>query len=137
MFYLRVEMSKCKPTRGGIIKWKSFIKRMANGLRERNPGYCFAPGPNKVTILYKRRRGRGVYTYVVVYVWVVGVVKQRSFVHFLRFFRPVEFEQNVSAIYVRLRVIGSHADGLPVKHVRLFQTRLIFSYQIGQIQQNV
>lgn len=111
---------------------------MANGLRESNPATVSLQDPIKLRYYrYKRRRGRGVCTYVVVYVWVVGVVKQRSFVHFLRFFRPVEFEQNVSAIYVRLRVIGSHADGLPVKHVRLFQTRLIFSYQIGQIQQNV
>jgi len=79
----------------------------------------------------------GEYTHIIIYVRVVGVVKQSPLVHFLRFLRPVELEQNVSAIYVRLRVIRPHADGLSVQHVRLFQARLIFGYQIGQVQQNV
>jgi len=55
----------------------------------------------------------------------------------LRLFRSVELEQNVTPVYIRLCVIGTHADGLPVQHVRLFQTRLVFSDQIGQVQQDV
>jgi hypothetical protein len=51
--------------------------------------------------------------------------------------QPVQFEKDVSPVNVGLRVIRSHADGLSVQHVSLFQSRLIFGDQICQVQEHI
>lgn len=75
-------------------------------------------------------------TYIVMNVRIVTVVSQSSLKHVLRLFRSIQFDQNVPPIDVRLHEIRTHANSLPVQAVRLFQSRLILGYQIGQIHEN-
>lgn len=51
--------------------------------------------------------------------------------------QPVEFEKDVSSVNIGLSVIRPHADCLSVQHVGLFQSRLIFSDQICQVQEHI
>ena len=100
-------------------------------------------------------------THVVVYVWIVPVVKQGFLVHFLSFLGPgngievvrklssrptrkllikcvpVHFDEDVSSVDVGLRVVGPHRNGLTIKCVRLAESRLVASDEVGEIQENV
>lgn len=77
------------------------------------------------------------YAHIIIYIGIVAVIEERSFVDLLSLLGAVQFKQNVSSVNVGLGVVSTHADSLSIQQVSFFQSCFVTGNQICQVQEHI